>query len=219
MKRSAKSGNTWQDHYTRQAKKERYPARSVFKLKEIQSKFQVLHKNNRVLDLGCSPGSWLLYAAQVVGTGGRVVGIDLKPVSASLPAQVAVFEGDALDADMQAQWGGPFDVVMSDMAPSTTGNKHVDTARSLGLCEGALWIAEKWLVPGGAFVCKIFQGGDTKAFTDTVRAAFSQVKLFKPQSSRKASKEIFIVGLGRRHAESDPASGEAAGQNGSLESD
>ncbi len=157
----------------------------------------MLHIKDRVLDLGCAPGSWLLYEAQVVGAGGRVVGIDLKPVIVAMPSQVAVLEGNALDAEVQQRWGGPFETVVSDMAPSTTGNRTVDAARSLGLCEGALWIAEKSLVPGGAFVCKIFQGGDTKAFTDTVRAVFSQVKLFKPQSSRKASKEIFIIGLGK----------------------
>ena len=199
MKRS-KSGNKWQDHYTRQARKDKYPARSVYKLKEIQQKNRVIKKGDAVLDLGCAPGSWLKYAAEVVGPRGRVVGIDLKPVTIALPEQVQVLTGDIFEMldDLKAAAGPGYQVVLSDMAPATTGNKHVDAARSMGLCEAALYVAREVLRPGGQFVCKIFQGPDFKAFTDEVRKSFQKQKIFKPQSTRKASREIFIIGLGRK---------------------
>ena len=199
MKRS-NSGNKWQDHYTRQARKDKYPARSVYKLKEIQQKNRVLNKGNAILDLGCAPGSWLKYAAEVAGPGGRVVGIDLKPVTIDLPEQVRVLTGDIFEMldQIQQEAEGGYHVVLSDMAPATTGNKHVDAARSMGLSEAALYLAEQVLKPGGRFVCKVFQGPDFKAFTEQVRKSFLKQKLFKPQSSRKASKEIFVIGLGRK---------------------
>jgi len=198
MKRS-KSGNKWQDHYTRQAKKDKYPARSVYKLKEIQQKNRIIRKGDAVLDLGCAPGSWLQYAAEVAGPTGRVVGIDLKPVTIALPDQVEVLTGDIYEmlAELKADAGSGYNVVLSDMAPATTGSKHVDAARSMGLCEAALYVAKDVLRPGGRFVCKIFQVPDFQAFLAEVRQSFKKQKIFKPQSSRKASREIFIIGLGK----------------------
>lgn len=200
MKKKTQNSNTWQDHYTRQAKKEQYPARSVYKLKEIQQKFKIIHQGDTVLDLGCSPGAWLLYAAEMTGTGGTVMGIDLNPVSIKLPAHVQSVVGDVLSPDERilAVIGEGYHVVLSDMAPATTGMKDVDALRSYRLCEAALEWAIKRLIPGGSFVCKIFQGEDFKAFTELVRAAFNQQKTFKPQSSRKASKEIYIIGMGKK---------------------
>lgn len=197
MKRS-KSGNKWQDHYTRQARKDKYPARSVYKLKEIQQKNRVVHKGDAVLDLGCAPGSWLKYAAELAGPTGRVVGIDLKPVTLVLPEKVEVLTGDIFEMLDDLKAGPGYQVVLSDMAPATTGNKHVDAARSMGLCEAALYVAREVLKPGGRFVCKIFQGPDFKVFTEEVRKSFQKQKIFKPQSSRKASREIFIIGLGKK---------------------
>ncbi len=187
----------WSDHYTRSARKSGYPARSVFKLQEIQRKYRLIKKGHRVLDLGCAPGSWLLYASELVGDRGMVVGIDLKPVTVSLPPCAAGLEMDVFEEE-PAAWekvGPGFDVVLSDMAPDTTGAKDVDAARSLRLCERAFSIAGQRLATGGAFVCKIFFGEDVKAFTDSVRMAFPQIRLFKPASSRKASREIYIIGI------------------------
>ncbi|QTA85876.1 RlmE family RNA methyltransferase [Desulfonema magnum] len=189
--------NQWEDHYSRKAKKEKFPARSVYKLQEIQRRNNLIRKGDKVLDLGCFPGSWLLYAAEVTGKKGEVVGIDLKPVSVQVPAHVSVYTGDALSEEIQSVIGNNFNVVMSDMAPATTGIKHVDTARSFNLCEAALSIAQNVLRPGGSFVCKIFQGDGFKEFSDSVKAAFKKHKIFKPQSSRKASKEIYIIGIGK----------------------
>jgi 23S rRNA (uridine2552-2'-O)-methyltransferase len=189
--------NKWEDHYTRKARKDKYPARSVYKLQEIQKKFRIIKKGDRVLDLGCAPGSWLLYAAELTGSGGRVVGIDQKPVTIRTPDHVKVFTGDALDElDIVLNMlGRGYDAVISDMAPGTTGNKTVDAARSMGLCEAALNLAGEVLTPGGAFLCKIFQSGEVKQFSEEVGRRFSQQKIFKPQSSRKASKEVFIIGI------------------------
>jgi 23S rRNA (uridine2552-2'-O)-methyltransferase len=195
MKRKTGKPNPWQDHYSRRAKKDRYPARSVYKLEEIQQKHRLIQKGYKILDLGCSPGSWLLYAAKLTGDRGRVIGIDLKPVKIQAAPNIEIINGDvfALDAVVL---GTDFNVVMSDMAPATTGHKAVDAARSAGLCEAALAIAQRVLLPGGSFVCKIFQGPDFNQFVNSVRAGFDKQKIFKPRSSRKASKEIFIIGLG-----------------------
>jgi 23S rRNA (uridine2552-2'-O)-methyltransferase len=195
MKPKPRKRNTWQDHYARRAKKDRYPARSVYKLEEIQQKHRLINKGDKILDLGCAPGSWLLYAAKLTGDRGRVVGVDLKPVKIQAAPNIEIINGDvfALGAGVL---GNDFNVVISDMAPATTGHKAVDAARSAGLCEAALAIAQSVLLPGGSFVCKIFQGPDFNQFVNSVRAGFDKQKIFKPRSSRKASKEIFVIGLG-----------------------
>lgn len=198
MRRSASKKNTqWQDHYTRRAKKERFPARSVYKLKEIQQKYQVIKKGHKVLDLGCAPGSWLGYAAKLTGEKGRVVGIDLKPVPGQFPTHTEIIIADVFVLDPKSLQHD-FNVVMSDMAPDTTGHRDVDAARSFSLCETALGIAHCVLVPGGNFICKIFQGPDFQKFADLVKASFKKQKIFKPRSSRKASREIFVIGIGRK---------------------
>jgi len=200
MNRTAKKHRQWQDHYTRQAKKERFPARSVFKLQEIQKKYNIIKKGNNVLDLGCAPGSWLLYSADLVGSAGRVIGIDLVPVTVNIPLHVRIYTGDILlmNDDFFKSLGTDFNVVISDMAPPTTGNKFVDSARSFNLCQSALSIAQMTLNTGGSFVCKIFQGEDFNTFIDSVRSVFKNHKIFKPKSSRKASKEIYVIGFEKK---------------------
>ena len=198
--RDKKPKNTWDDHYSRKAKKEDYPARSVYKLQEIQSKFTLIKKNDRVLDLGCSPGSWLLYAAELTGPGGRVCGIDLKQTSIPLPSHARAVAGDTLEPGEQVTeiLKTGYHVVLSDMAPATTGMKDVDAARSFELSSMALAVAENVLEKGGSFVCKIFQGEDMETFVENVRSVFEKHKLFKPESCRKQSKEIYIIGLNKK---------------------
>lgn len=200
MKTFRKKPNQWEDHYTLRARKEGWPARSVYKLMEIQERYSVIPKGGRVLDLGCAPGSWLLYAARTAGKSGRVTGVDLLPVAIALPGHATALTGDALEPDeeMAGRIAGPFDTVLSDMAPATTGRKDVDQARSLALCEAALAIALKVLAPGGRFVCKIFDGPDAAGFLETVRDGFDKVLRMRPKSVRKASKEIYVVGVGRK---------------------
>lgn len=189
----------WYDYYARHAREEAYPARSVYKLEEIQKRFGILKKGSGVLDLGCCPGSWLLFASRVVGKKGIVVGVDITRPTLRLPSNVRFVQHDVLawDESFVEAVGTNFQTVLSDMAPSTTGSKFVDAQRSLQLSESALAISARVLKPGGSFVCKIFQGCDFKGFSDVVRKSFGRVVHFKPKSSRRASKEIYIVGLGR----------------------
>jgi len=190
----------WHDSYTIRARKEGYPARSVYKLEEIQRAFCVLKRDGAVLDLGCFPGSWLLYASRIVGSRGRVVGVDVTPISIQLPPNARFWRHDVLawDASFLEAVGGTFDTVLSDMAPSSTGNKFVDAQRSLELSETALALAVHVLKTNGAFVCKVFHGAGFKGFSDQAKTIFERVVHVKPKSSRKASKEIFVVGLGKR---------------------
>lgn len=192
--------NSWTDNYSRQAKKEGFPARSIYKIQEIQRRYHLIRKGDKVLDLGCHPGSWLKYAASLTGRQGSVIGIDLKPVSIKLPANVRTIIGDVMrsDEDSAVSVGRNFNVVLSDMAPNTTGNRETDAARSFHLCERALAIAQTLLLAGGSFVCKIFQGRDFKVFSESVKSNFHQYKVLKPSASRKASREIFIIGLGKK---------------------
>ncbi len=190
----------YRDHYFKRAKQENYPARSVYKLKELDKRFAVLRPGQKVLDLGAAPGSWSLYAAERVGPGGSVLACDLKATDTAFPAQVEfcvedVFQrSEAFEAELAAR--GPFDVVVSDMAPNTTGHRATDQARSMNLAEEALALARSSLVKGGHFVVKIFQGPDEQAFIVSMRALFEKVKTFKPKSSRAESKEMFCVGMG-----------------------
>ncbi len=192
----------WKDHYSERAKQEHYPARSVYKLKEAQKKYRFIRKGHHVLDLGCSPGSWLLYAAELTGRQGRVLGLDLQAVTQNLPPQAETLTVDVLTIDpawMTAHaLARRFDVVLSDMAPATSGNKMLDAARSFALCQAALSVAEMALKPGGSFICKIFQGQEFKEFSESIRMRFKHHRIFKPRSSRKESKEIYVVGMGFR---------------------
>ncbi|MGB9498970.1 MAG: RlmE family RNA methyltransferase [Dissulfuribacterales bacterium] len=204
MKRR-KSKNKYQsDHFAQKAKKENFPARSVYKLKEIQQKFKLINKGDKVLDLGCAPGSWSKYAARLVGTRGQVVGIDQKKVTEKLRANVIVLTGDVFDMsekdkeNLAEMVGKGYNIVLSDMAPATTGRKEVDAARSYQLCQAALSIARQILETGGYFVCKIFQGEDFNEFKDAVCNSFDRQKIFKPRSCRKESKEIYIIGIGKK---------------------
>lgn len=199
-KKKGTKANPWQDHYTRRAQKENYPARSVYKLAEIQKKHKVIARGDRVLDLGCAPGAWLKYAAEQAGPGGALLGVDLTPVTERLPANVRTMVGDIHELVPNAAqvFGEGFQVVLSDMAPATTGGRFVDGVRSFELCQAALTVAEALLQPGGRFVCKIFQSEDFKIFCDQVKSRFDRMIIFKPQSSRKASREIFVIGLGKK---------------------
>ncbi len=202
-RRRGRGANQWADHYTRQAKKDRYPARSVYKLMEIQKKTPVIRRGDRVLDLGCAPGAWLLYAGELAGPAGRVIGVDLRKVAIPTPPNTFTITGDMMaeEDEMRTAIGGDFDVVLSDMAPNTTGIRDVDALRSAGLCEAALDLSGGVLRPGGNFVCKIFQGPDFDRFLWRIKQGFSRYKIFKPESTRKKSREIFIIGLDKKQEE------------------
>lgn len=189
-------GERRQDHFTRAAKKAGYRARSVFKLEEIDRRTRMFQGGQRVLDLGASPGSWSQYAAKKVGRRGQIVAIDLKVIE-PIGANVQLIRGDAFEtsaADLQGD-GAPFDVVMSDMAPDTSGNRFTDHMRSIDLCRRAFSVARSVLKPGGHFVCKVFEGEDVNALVGELNQAFAQVKRIKPKGTRTESVELFLVGL------------------------
>jgi 23S rRNA methylase len=193
---------TYRDHYFLKAKQENYPARSIYKLKEIAKRFPVFKPGMRVLDLGAAPGSWSLGAAKMVGEKGSVLGADIQTTETVFPSTVTFMQEDvfnrstAFEAELAAR--APFHVVMSDMAPSTIGHRATDQARSAALCEEALYVAERYLAPGGSFIVKVFMGPDIKKFSDAMRKTFATVRSFKPQSSRSESMETFYIGLGFR---------------------
>jgi 23S rRNA (uridine2552-2'-O)-methyltransferase len=190
----------YRDFYFKKAKQENYPARSVYKLQEMDKAHRLLRLGQKVLDLGACPGSWTLYAAERVGPAGRVLGIDLNMPDTIFPEQVTFLQEDIFARSSgflgHLQALAPFDVVMSDMAPRTTGSKFTDQARSIQLVEAAFAVAEEWLARGGTFIAKVFEGPDVHPFVLSLKTRFAKVSMVKPKSSRAESKEIFILGLG-----------------------
>ncbi len=188
------------DHYSLQAQREGYPARSVYKLKEIDEKFRIIKKGNNIIDIGASPGSWTLYVCRKLNGSGSITAVDLKALATGLNCRnLKFFKDDAFSKSFQetAVKTGPYDSVISDAAPSTTGNRTVDTGRSYNLAEDVLNFALKNLKPQGNLVIKIFQGGDEHQLLDIMKGTFKVAKIFKPKASRKESFEVFLVGTGR----------------------
>lgn len=187
------------DFFFHQAKKENYAARSIFKLEEIDRRFHLFKPGMKVLDLGAAPGSWSQFASKKVGAKGRVLGLDLQTIAITLP-NARFVRADMRDVNLpevfaELEVPPPFDLVLSDMAPRTTGIKITDQVRSLELCELALETAEKYLKPNGHFVCKLFHGGDFESFRDKLKTKFKKIEILRPESTRKESKEIFLIGL------------------------
>lgn len=183
------------DYFYNKAKDENYPARSVYKLEDIDKKYNLVRVGDKILDLGCSPGSWMKYCSKKVGNNGLVVGIDIKDIGAEFDQNVIFFKEDIFQLKIEKlkETTDCFDIVLSDMAPNTTGTRWVDQARSLDLVQQAFAIAQEFLKPAGDMVCKIFQGPDVKQLTETMRKKFSEVKIVKPKGSRKESFEVFLV--------------------------
>ena len=190
------------DHYFKKAKDQNFAARSVFKLEEIDQKLKILAPNQKILDLGASPGSWSQYCSKKIGQNGRILGVDLSPVNVKLP-NAQFIQADLRDLKLEEifqEYGyhDPFDVVLSDMAPKTTGIRITDQARSFDLCELALNVARKFLKKDGHFVCKLFHSDDFSVLRDEIKKDFSRFEAIKPDSTRKISKEIFLIGLKKK---------------------
>ena len=193
------------DHYYKKAKAEQYRARSVYKLMEIDRKFHLLRKGFSVLDIGCSPGSWSQYVLEHVENG-HVTGIDLAHSVDIRDSRFTFIQADILDKNVLSHIGceagdrgatGPFDLIVSDAAPKTTGNKFTDSQNSLRLVRAVFEIAKSLLRDGGSVVSKVFQGEDVKHFVDSIRKDFGRVDLFKPKSSRAESRELYIIARNR----------------------
>jgi len=188
------------DHYFHKAKKDGYAARSVYKIEEIDKKYRIIRTGNKVLDLGCSPGSWLQYASIKVGNSGHVLGVDLQPVKISLPSHVKVIQADIFevtDEDLKIK-GGKADVILSDMAPKTSGIRTTDVQRSFELNKKVLYLANDILCPEGSLLVKAFQGKLFDELCYEFKKMFADIKLCKPKSSRSESVEIFILGRGKK---------------------
>ena len=197
------------DHWTQKAKKEGYPARSVYKLKEIHEKFNILPQRGIILDVGAAPGSWTQFVLRL--RGGRVVAVDLAPLAIAPHEGLLFYQGDITNAEtlswLEAQ--GPYNAVISDAAPSTTGNRTVDTSRSEALAEQVLQICRKMLAPGGSCVIKIFQGEGAQHIREDMKKIFASVKAFKPKATRSESFETYLIGQNKK---APGSSAEAGGQ-------
>ena len=188
------------DHYYKKAKKENFVARSIYKLEEIDNKYKVINKSDVVLDLGYYPGSWTQYTSKKIGEKGKLIGIDIQPINKKITGlqNTTLFEKDVNDVNEVSDLGvdDKFDVVISDMAPKTTGIKDVDQARSLQLVEWVFHLLPKFLKENGNFVIKVFDSNDAQNFLKTQKNRFKQFNYLKPKSTRSVSKEFFVIGKG-----------------------
>lgn len=187
------------DEYFTKAKAEGYLARSAYKLLEIQDRHRLIRPGDRVLDLGCAPGSWLQVASKLVGDQGMVVGVDLTPVGVDIAPNVATRVGDAFKTEPEqliSVAGEPYNVLLSDMAPSTTG--HGDDMLSARLCQRVLELVPHVLLPMGNLTMKILEGEDYMDVLKETQSMFAIAKGLKPRASRDVSREMFIIGLNFR---------------------
>ena len=193
------------DHYYKKAKAEQYRARSVYKLMEIDRKFHLLRKGFSVLDIGCAPGSWSQYALEHVENG-HITGIDLARSVDIRDSRFTFIQADILDKNVLSHIGCKagdgnkscfFDLILSDAAPKTTGNKFTDSQNSLRLVRAVFEIAKSLLRDGGSVVSKVFQGEDLQGFVNSIRKDFGRVDLFKPKSSRSESRELYVIARNR----------------------
>ena len=192
------------DAFYRRAKKEGYVARSVYKLQEMDQRYRLLRRGQRVLDLGCHPGSWMQYAVQRVGPKGLVVGVDIQPLDIDLPDHVRFIQSDlfAISPGDLSSFAASYDLVLSDVAPRTTGVKHADAAGSLDLASKALELARGVLKPGGSLVMKVYNGPGVDELIKEVKSAFNLGKGYKPTATKAGSREIYILGQGLKKAAS-----------------
>ncbi|KKP40555.1 MAG: 50S rRNA methyltransferase [Candidatus Peregrinibacteria bacterium GW2011_GWF2_33_10] len=195
------------DKYFYKAKREGYMARSVFKLEEIQNKFRLIQSGDKVLDLGCAPGSWMQYILKMIGEKGSLVGLDLQkvdiqklPLSFKRGGRGVSFECDIFDNDKITCILGNlnFNVVTSDAAPNTSGIHEVDCSKSEEICLQVLEIAKKYLRKNGSLIMKIFQGEDYGKVVNQTKEIFDRVTCFKPKACRDRSREIYIIGFRKK---------------------
>ena len=199
-----KKQNKRQDFFFNKAKEEGYPARSVYKIKEIDEKYHIIRRGDIVLDLGCVPGSWMMYLSEKVGASGKVVGIDIQDINMPMEKNTKfikkdvreIFSGRGLRKVVEFDSKGRevlFDVIVLDMAPKTTGVKFADAEESLELTEEAFKVAKKFLKDNGHFIFKIFESKDTARFIETLKEYFKTVKRYSPRATRKHSREFYLV--------------------------
>jgi len=204
-KRRKPSSRAWlerqiNDPYVARAKREGFRSRAAFKLAEIDGKYRLFKPGARVIDLGAAPGGWSEIAARRVGSSGRVIALDLldmKPIAGVEFLQLD-FLDDAAPARLKEMLGGKADVVLSDMAANATGHRQTDHLRIMALAEAAVEFAREVLAPGGAFLCKVLQGGTEATLLAELKRGFATVKHVKPPASRSDSAELYLLARGFR---------------------
>lgn len=186
------------DPYVAAAWEEGYRSRAAYKILQLDEQFHLLHPTMRVVDLGAAPGGWSQVAVKKIGPKGKLVALDILPIEPI--AGASILEMDFLNEDapdkLKALLGGQADLVLSDLAPSSTGHPRTDHIRIMDMTEMAAQFAMEVLVPGGSFVCKFFQGGAEKLLLDKLKKNFSKVKHAKPAASRSESSETYLIALG-----------------------
>ena len=201
----SKSSSRWlsrqsSDPYVAKAKSLGYRSRAVFKLEEIQNKYQIFRSNKCVVDLGAAPGAWTQYAVkQLPNPDCCVIGLDILPMTPL--DRVCLIQGDFTELEVLQQLvtvlaGNQPDLVLSDMAPNISGNKAIDQPKSMYLAELALEFTQQHLAEGGSFAVKLFQGAGYTDYLQALKSSFKQVNTFKPNASRKESKEMYAVARG-----------------------
>ncbi len=187
------------DFWAAKARKEGYPARSVYKLMEIDRKFGLVRQGARILDIGAAPGSWSLWILQRLEGKGFLAAVDLQDLAVAPAYENFLFvRGDLYDEEARSRLlsAGPYALVLSDAAPATTGNRLVDQSASESIVEAVIAYAEAALAPGGALVAKIFQGGAEAGLLRRLRGRFAQARGFKPEACRSESFETYLVATG-----------------------
>ena len=185
------------DHLYQKAKDEGYRSRAAYKLKEIQSTYKIIPPNGRVLDVGAWPGGWCQVALEFISHGGEVWGVDLQALDPIDDPRCHLLAGDA--RDLESLLPDPdlrFDCVISDMSPKLTGIKEADQAGIVGCAELALWVAQRFLKPGGNFVVKVFKGNEVEMFVKSARPMFNRLVRSELDSTRNSSNEFYVIGLG-----------------------
>jgi 23S rRNA (uridine2552-2'-O)-methyltransferase len=188
------------DPYVAAARRQGYRSRAAFKLIELDDRFHVLKRGGRILDLGCAPGGWTQVAVERADRRGRVIGVDLvetAPIAGAALLRADLTDSAVLDA-IKTALGGDADTVLSDMAPATTGHAATDHLRIVALAEAAFAVAEAVLMPGGAFVAKVFQGGAEGELLARLKRSFAELRHAKPPASRAQSAETYVVAKGFR---------------------
>ncbi|UCD85642.1 MAG: methyltransferase domain-containing protein [Deltaproteobacteria bacterium] len=188
------------DGFYRQAKLKGYRSRAAFKLKQLNQDYHLIKRGDRVVDLGCAPGGWMQVARELVGEEGYVLGIDMIPIENLEGKNMAFLQGDIREErvaeSIREKLGGRADMVMSDLSPNLTGIRHADHHHSIQLSQDAFRLAKRVLKQKGNFLVKTFLGPDFGSFKKEIEAAFQTVKATRPEATRKASRELYLIGRG-----------------------
>jgi 23S rRNA (uridine2552-2'-O)-methyltransferase len=188
------------DRLYQKAKDEGYRSRASYKLKELNQQFNIVKHGSKILDLGAWPGGWMQVAAELVGSSGKIVGIDLVAIDTFSDPRILEIQGDVREEkileDAVKFAGGPFDAVVSDMSPKLTGIPEVDRTAAVGLNELAFWACGITLKLGGNFITKVFKGNETEVFVKSIRPVFNKVVRSELDATRKTSNEFYVVALG-----------------------